>query len=78
MAQKYVTFVTPKAANIDKTQTAAELVALDSKGKPVTVGGGATVKPAANVAKATGDNPTKEEFNALIDSLIAAGLMAAK
>ena len=36
MTQKYVRFVTPKEANIDKTQDVAELVALDAKGKPVT------------------------------------------
>jgi hypothetical protein len=36
-----------------------------------------TVKQAANVALATGDAPTKTEFNALINALIEAGLMAA-
>ena len=36
-----------------------------------------TVKQAANVALATGEAPTKAEFNALITALIAAGLMAA-
>jgi hypothetical protein len=35
-----------------------------------------TVKQAANVALATGDAPTKTEFNALINALIEAGLMA--
>ena len=29
-------------------------------------------------AKAAGDAPTKQEFDALVDSLVAAGLMAAK
>ena len=76
MAQKYVRFATPKAANIDKTQEVAELVALDSKGQPVTVGGASTVPVAKNVAKAAGEAPTKQEFDALIDSLVAAGLMA--
>lgn len=33
------------------------------------------VKQAANVAKAA-DAPTKEEFDALIDALVAAGIMA--
>ena len=46
MTQKYVRFVTPKEANIDKTQDVAELVALDAKGKPVTIGGAAAL-PAA-------------------------------
>lgn len=32
---------------------------------------------AANVAKAAGDAPTKAEFDALIDALVAANLMAA-
>lgn len=36
-----------------------------------------TVKQSANVAEATGDAPTAAEFNALLDALIAAGIMAA-
>lgn len=78
MTQKYVRFVTPKEANIDKTQDVAELVALDTKGKPVTIGGAASLPVAKNVSKAAGDAPTKQEFDALVDSLVAAGLMAAK
>ena len=78
MTQKYVRFVTPKEANIDKTQDVAELVALDDKGKPVTIGGAASLPVAKNVSKAAGDAPTKQEFDALVDSLVAAGLMAAK
>lgn len=78
MTQKYVRFVTPKEANIDKTQGVAELVALDAKGKPVTIGGAASLPVAKNVSKAAGDAPTKQEFDALVDSLVAAGLMAAK
>ena len=78
MTQKYVRFVTPKEANIDKTQDVAELVALDAKGKPVTIGGAASLPVAKNVSKAAGDAPTKQEFDALVDSLVAAGLMAAK
>ena len=31
---------------------------------------------AENVAKAAGDNPTKAEFDALIDALVDAGLMS--
>jgi hypothetical protein len=34
------------------------------------------VKQAANVSKVTGTNPTATEFNALLDALIAAGVMA--
>lgn len=34
-------------------------------------------KQAANVAKAAGTAPTKAEFDAVIDALVAAGLMAA-
>ena len=78
MTQKYVRFVTPKEANIDKTQDVAELVALDAKGKPVTIGGAASLPVAKNVSKAAGDAPPKQEFDALVDSLVAAGLMAAK
>lgn len=78
MTQKYVRFATPSANSIDKTQDVAELVALDAKGKPVTVGGAASLPVAKNVSKAAGDAPTKQEFDALIDSLVAAGLMAAK
>lgn len=39
-----------------------------------TVGG---VKVAASVAEAAGANPTAAEFKALLDALIAAGVMAA-
>ena len=78
MTQKYVRFVTPKEANIDKTQDVAELVALDANGKPVPIGGAASLPVAKNVSKAAGDAPTKQEFDALVDSLVAAGLMAAK
>lgn len=35
------------------------------------------VKMAANVAEAAGEAPTAAEFKALIDALIAAGIMAA-
>ena len=78
MTQKYVRFATPKAANVDRTQDVAELVALDAKGKPVTIGGDVSLPVANNVLKAASDAPTKQEFDALVDSLVAAGLMAAK
>lgn len=78
MTQKYVHFATPKEANIDKTQDVAEIVAFDAKGKPVTIGGAVSLPVAKNVPKAASTAPTKQEFDALIDSLVAAGLMAAK
>ena len=78
MTQKYVRFATPSADSIDKTQGVVELVALDAKGKPVTIGGAASLPVARNVPKAASTAPTKQEFDALIDSLVAAGLMAAK
>ena len=78
MTQKYVSFATPKEANIDKTQDVAELVAFDAKGKPVTIGGAVSLPVAENVPKAASTAPTKQEFDALIDSLVAAGLMAAE
>ena len=59
-------------------QDVAELVALDAKGKPVTIGGAASLPVAKNVSKAAGDAPTKQEFVALVESLGAAGLMAAE
>ncbi len=52
MTQKYVRFATPKEANVDKTQDVAELVALDAKGKPVTIGGAVSLPVAKNVPKA--------------------------
>jgi hypothetical protein len=36
------------------------------------------VMQAANVSEAAGDNPTADEFNALLDALKAAGIMAAE
>ena len=56
----------------------AELVAFDAKGKPVTIGGAVSLPVAKNVPKAASTVPTKQEFDALIDSLVAAGLMAAR
>ena len=53
-------------------------MALDAKGKPVDIGGAVSLPVANNVPKAASDAPTKQEFDALIDSLVTAGLMAAK
>lgn len=67
------------SAKLDPNATVSDVVFVDSKGKPTDIGGGsATVKPAANVPKVAGETPTKSEFDALIDSLVAAGLMAAE
>lgn len=66
------------SAKLDPNADVADVVFVDAKGKPTDIGGSATVKPAANVAKAAGEAPTKQEFDALIDSLVSAGLMAAK
>lgn len=66
------------SAKIDPNATIADVVFVDSKGKATDIGGGATVKPAAHVALAAGETPTKAEFDALVNSLVAAGLMAAQ
>lgn len=47
------------------------------KGTDATTTKAGVVKQAANVAKAAGDAPTAAEFGALIDALVAAGIMAA-
>jgi hypothetical protein len=58
----------------------------EQNGEKTVIGGtleilsGATLTgfpQAANVAEASGDAPTAAEFKALLDALIAAGLMAA-
>ena len=43
---------------------------------PATVDKAGIVKMAANVAEAAGEAPTAAEFKALLDALIAAGIMA--
>lgn len=65
------------AAKLDPNATVADVVFVDSKGKPTDIGS-AAVKPATHVALAAGATPTKSEFDALINSLVAAGLMAAE
>lgn len=64
------------SAKLDPNANVADVVFVGSNGKPTDIAGGAHV--AKNVAKAAGTTPTKQEFDALIDSLIAAGLMAAQ
>jgi poly-beta-hydroxyalkanoate depolymerase len=71
MANKQVHFV-----HQDKPvegQSIADVAAFDADGNPVDIGG---MKKGAAVADATGDNPTKAEYNALLASLRAAGIIA--
>lgn len=65
------------SAKLDPNANVADVVFVGSNGKPTDIGS-AAVKPAAHVALAAGDTPTKSEFDALVNSLIAAGLMAAE
>lgn len=65
------------AAKLDPNANVADVVFVGSNGKPTDIGS-AAVEPAARVALAAGATPTKSEFDALINSLIAAGLMAAE
>lgn len=61
----------------EKTVIGGEIVI---EGKISVADGGevvGVVTPAANVAEAAGANPTAAEFKALLDALIAAGLMEA-
>lgn len=65
------------AAKLDPNANVADVVFVGSNGKPTDISS-AAVKPATHVALAAGDTPTKSEFDALVNSLIAAGLMAAE
>ena len=65
------------AAKLDPNAHVADVVFVGANGKPTDIGSGA-VKPATHVALAAGATPTKSEFDALVNSLIAAGLMAAE
>lgn len=65
------------AAKLDPNANVADVVFVGSNGNPTDIGS-AAVEPAAHVALAAGATPTKSEFDALINSLIAAGLMAAE
>lgn len=57
------------ADRLDNADGAAPVAATTAKA--------GVVKMAANVAEAAGEAPTAAEFKALIDALIAAGIMAA-
>ncbi|MEX1342864.1 hypothetical protein ABXW80_09940 [Bifidobacterium longum] len=65
------------SAKLDPNANVADVVFVGSNGKPTDIGS-AAVKPAAHVALAAGATPTKSEFDALVNSLITAGLMAAE
>lgn len=65
------------AAKLDPNANVADVVFVGANGKPTDIGR-AAVKPATHVALAAGATPTKSEFDALVNSLIAAGLMAAE
>ena len=65
------------SAKLDPNANVAAVVFVGSNGKPTDIGS-AAVKPAAHVALAAGATPTKNEFDALVNSLITAGLMAAE
>ena len=69
--------ISASAAKLDPNANVADVVFVGSNGKPTDIGS-AAVEPAAHVALAAGATPTKSEFDALINSLIAAGLMAAE
>lgn len=65
------------AAKLDPNANVADVVFVGANGNPTDIGS-AAVKPATHVALAAGATPTKSEFDALVNSLIAAGLMAAE
>ena len=69
--------IAASAAKLDPNADVADVVFVGANGKPTDIGG-AAVKPATRVALAAGATPTKSEFDALVNSLIAAGLMAAE
>ena len=64
------------AAKLDPNANVADVVFVGSNGKPTDIGG-SVPKQAAHVPAAAGATPTKSEFDALINSLVVAGLMAA-
>ena len=59
----------PKSLEVARKDIDTKITEID--GKIETVEG----RVAENVAKAAGDNPSKAEFDALIDALVDAGLM---
>lgn len=65
---------TYKTFELTNGYTVEGLKAVIGDAKPAAAG---LVKQSANVAYAAGANPTAAEFKALIDALVAAGIMAA-
>ena len=65
------------AAKLDPNANVADVVFVGANGNPTDIGG-SMQRQAAHVPAAAGATPTKSEFDALINSLIAAGLMAAE
>ena len=89
MAVKYIRFLdAEEAPALPDGQAVMPAVAVDAGGAAVDVGGGYTlpaattgaiggVKMAAHVASAAGESVTAAEFEALLDALEAAGIVAA-
>lgn len=74
------TLIPPKAISTTEKillAIADRFTAIDGKVENATTAKAGIVKKAANVSEAAGDAPTKAEFKALLDALIAAGIMEA-
>ena len=70
--------MTPPVVISEEEQLMLDIAArLDGAVSAATKTKAGQVKQAANVAEAAGDAPTAAEFKALLDALIAAGIMAA-
>ena len=66
----------PKSLEVAKKDIDTKITEIDEKVEAVDEKVEAVEgRVAENVAKAAGDNPTKAEFDALIDALVDAGLM---
>lgn len=72
MTIKQVRFV--KADSRNPVQDIAEVAVFDASGNPVDPS--TLVKQAAHVADPAGETPTKDEFIALRNALVTAGMMA--
>ena len=75
--KKLLTGIFGAENDFDAILGGVNLAGVGANGKPTDIGS-AAVKPATHVALAAGATPTKSEFAALVNSLIAAGLMAAE
>lgn len=65
------------ASDTKNTEQDGKITALESKTGAATTAKAGVVKKSAAVPKATGGTVTKAEFDALIDALVAAGIMEA-